>query len=212
VGLIHGFFHLNSFLVSLAFMQVFRGVAKGLAEEKTVVAPESPLSLLMLVDPEPDWLMLAPGIWITLICAFLVHVLLTRTRIGKYVFAIGSNEKTAVLCGVNVPRYRLLFFLISGFFVGLAGVLQFGNLTVGDPSAGHGYELDLIAACVLGGASLKGGTGSVTGTMVGALAMAVLRNGCNMMGIPTWVQEILIGAVILAVVGMDQLKLKSRAA
>lgn len=126
-----------------------------------------------------------------------------QTVFGRYVFAIGSNEATARLCGIRVPLQKVLIYALAGLLFGLAGVMQVSRLTQGDPTVAIGLELDIIAAVVIGGASLNGGTGSVLGSMIGALIMAVLRNGSNQMGWQNFTQEIIIGIVIIIAVGLD---------
>ena len=133
-----------------------------------------------------------------------MSIVMRQTVFGRYVFAIGSNEATARLCGIRVQRQKVLIYSLAGLFFGLAGLLQLSRLTQGDPSVAIGLELDIIAAVVIGGASLNGGTGSIAGSMIGALIMAVLRNGSNQMGWPTYMQEIIIGAVIILAVGLDR--------
>src|SRR6185436_7390450 len=118
--------------------------------------------------------------------------------------AVGSNEATARLCGVRVPRVKLAIYTLSGLFAGLAGVLQVARLTVGDPTTAIGKELDVIAAVVIGGASLSGGVGGILGSLLGAFLMSVLANGCTLTGVPNYVQEILIGAIIIAAVAVDR--------
>jgi ribose transport system permease protein len=129
-----------------------------------------------------------------------------QTVFGRYVFAIGSNESTARLCGIRVPLYKVLIYALAGLFFGLAGLMQLSRLTQGDPTVAIGLELDIIAAVVIGGASLNGGVGSILGSMIGALIMAVLRNGSNQMGWQTYMQEIIIGIVIILAVGLDRLR------
>jgi ribose transport system permease protein len=145
-------------------------------------------------------------VWLVLMLAFAIGIVMTRTVFGRYVYAIGSNEDAARLCGIRVPTVKLCIYAVAGTLFGFAGVLQFARLTQGDPTVAIGLELDVIAAVVLGGASLSGGTGSVLGAMIGALIMAVLRNGSNQMGWPNYVQEIIIGAVIILAVGLDRLR------
>ena len=135
-----------------------------------------------------------------------MSVVLRQTIFGRYVFAIGSNEATARLCGIRVQVHKVLIYSLAGLFFGLAGLMQLSRLTLGDPTVAIGLELDIIAAVVIGGASLNGGTGSILGSMIGALIMAVLRNGSNQMGWPNYMQEIIIGAVIILAVGLDRLR------
>lgn len=197
-------FNIVPFIVTLGTMQIARGVGKWIGKEQTVPAPENWLNSLMLIDPEPGWLVLAPGIWIALVLMGMSSVLLRRTIFGRYVFAIGSNEETTRLCGVNVHLHKIIIYMLCGFLTGVAAIMQFSSLTIGDPTSAIGLELDIIAAVVIGGGSLNGGEGSAVGSMIGALLMAVLRNGCNMLGVPTFVQEIIIGGIIVGAVLVDQ--------
>jgi ribose/xylose/arabinose/galactoside ABC-type transport system permease subunit len=149
--------------------------------------------------------MLVPwGVWLLLLLALAAGGLLRFTRFGRHVFAIGSNELTARLCGVAVERVKLTVYALSAALAGLAGVMQFSRLTVGDPTVASGVELDVIAAVVIGGGSLSGGEGSVLGSLVGALIMTVIRSGCSQMGLPNWVQEIVTGTVIVLAVMLDR--------
>lgn len=205
-GLLISRLRMVPFIVTLGMMQIARGLAKWLGANQTVVPPDNWLNDLMLVTPRPSWLLVAPGIWFMIALLVALHVTLRYTVFGRYVYAIGSSEPTARLCGIDVERFRTLIYLLGAAAAGLAGVMQYANLTVGDPTAAGGMELDVIAAVVIGGGSLSGGEGSASGTLLGALIMAVLRNGCNMLGVPNYVQNIVIGAVIIAAVAVDSLK------
>lgn len=210
VGLVNGTLvtrlGLVSFIVTLGTMGIARGAAKWLAEEQKVDAPSSWLSDLMVKTPDPEWLLLSPGVWSMLLLALLLGLTLRRTVFGTHTFAIGSNEDTARLCGVRVERTKLLVYTLAGLLAGLAGVMQFARLTVGDPTTAIGKELDVIAAVVIGGGSLSGGSGSILGALLGALLMSVLANGCTLTGVPNYVQEILVGAIIVAAVAIDRLR------
>lgn len=212
VGLVNGIiiakFRIVAFIVTLGMMQIARGVAKYLANEQTIATANNPLQKLMLVEPEPSWLLLAPGVWALIALFLLTAFILTYTILGRYTYAIGSNEKTAILCGINVVKYKVYIYFIGALFTGIASVMQYANLTVGDPTAANGLELDVVAAVVIGGGSLSGGEGGALGSLLGALIMAILRNGCNMLGVPNYVQEIIIGAIIIGAVGIDRLKHK----
>jgi len=205
-GVITARMRIVPFIVTLGMMQIARGVAKWIGREQTVVTPVNWLQNLMLVDPEPAWLIMAPGIWLTLILLVALFVVLKYTVFGRHVFAVGSNEETARLCGIDVEWRRTWVFVLCGLFTGVAGVMQYANLTVGDPTAAGGMELDIIAAVVIGGGSLSGGEGSAVGSIIGALIMAVLRNGCNMLGVANYVQEIIIGSIIVCAVLIDRLR------
>ncbi|MBT4500127.1 MAG: ABC transporter permease, partial [Gemmatimonadetes bacterium] len=136
--------------------------------------------------------------------ALAVGGMLRYTRLGRHIFAIGSNEQTARLCGVAVERVKVTVYGVCAGFAGLAGVMQFSRLTVGDPTVAVGLELDVIASVVIGGGSLAGGEGSVLGSLVGALIMTVIRSGCSQMGLPNWVQEMVTGGIIVLAVALDR--------
>ncbi len=199
-------FSLVPFIVTLGGMQIFRGVSKWFAAEQTVPASSNWLNSFMLIDPEPAWFLFAPGIWLCVILLLLSAAILKYTAFGRYVYALGSNEETARLCGIKVKPVKVAIYSLCGLLTGIASALQFSYLTVGDPTSAVGLELDIIAAVVIGGGSLSGGEGSMVGSIVGALIMAVLRNGCNMLGVPNYVQEIIIGAIIVGAVLVDQQK------
>ena len=195
------------FIVTLGTLLGVRGIAKGLAHEQKVDAPITWLNdLLAALGPDRRWLIVPAGVWIMLILAVAVGVMLYYTRFGRHIFAIGSNEQTSRLSGIDVQQVKLLVYATSAAFAGLAGLMQFSRLTVGDPTAATGLELDTIAAVVIGGGSLSGGEGSIFGTLVGALIMTVIRSGCSQMGFPNWMQEIITGAIIVIAVALDRLR------
>jgi ribose transport system permease protein len=210
VGLINGLLvtrlKIVPFIVTLGTMGIARGLAKYMADEQKIDAPARGLSELMAKSPQPDWLMVAPGVWLMLLLAVAMGFVLRRTVFGTYAFAIGSNEATARLCGIRVGRVKTYIYTLCGLFAGLAGTLQFARLTVGDPTTALGKELDIIAAVVIGGGSLAGGSGGIAGSMVGAFLMSFLSNGCTLAGVPNYVQEILIGTIIIAAVAIDNLR------
>lgn len=210
-GVIITKFNIVPFIVTLGTMQIVRGVAKWIGEEQTVPTPANWVTDLMLVDPEPAWLLVGPGVWICVGLLVLSVILLKYTVLGRYMFAIGSNEETARLCGIAVDRMKIVIYTLGGLLTGVAAVMQYSYLTVGDPTSAVGLELDIIAAVVIGGGSLSGGEGSAVGSIIGALIMAVLRNGSNMLGLPNYVQEIIIGAIIVGAVLVDQQKHRLRA-
>lgn len=211
IGFINGAviagFRMMPFIVTLGMMGVVRGVAKWLAGNQTVNNPPgTPINELMARVEPTELLPLPPGVWIAIGLAIIVSVVMRQTVFGRYVFAIGSNEATARLCGIRVPVQKVLIYTLAGLFFGLAGLMQLSRLTQGDPTVAIGLELDIIAAVVIGGASLSGGSGSILGSMIGALIMAVLRNGSNQMGWQNFTQEIIIGIVIIIAVGFDMLR------
>jgi ribose transport system permease protein len=195
------------FIVTLGTMLMVRGMAKGIARDQKIDAPKSWLNdLLARLSPDQAWMIVPPGVWLLFALAFGVGGLLLYTRFGRHVFAVGSNEQAARLCGIAVGRVKVLVYTFGGLFAGLAGVMQFSRLTVGDPTGAMGLELNVIAAVVIGGGSLAGGEGSVLGCLIGALIMQVIQAGCSQMGWPNWVQEIVTGTIIVVAVALDRLR------
>ena len=207
-GLIITRFRVVPFIVTLGTLLIVRGMAKGLAREQKIDAPLTYLIDLLAALPRGAWWLLPPGVWMLVLLALLTGGFLAYTRTGKHIVAIGSNENAARLCGVRVEALKVLVYTLAGTSAGLAGLLQFSRLTVGDPTVAVGLELDVIAAVVIGGGSLSGGEGSVLGSVVGALIMTVIRAGCSQMGLPNWVQEIVTGAIIVIAVAVDRLRQK----
>jgi ribose transport system permease protein len=202
-GLLITRLRLLPFVVTLGMMGALRGAAKGIANEQPVYPDETWLNGLMQLGGVGG---LPGGVWLMLVMAVLVALAMRYTRFGRHVFAVGSNELTARLCGVPVERVKVLVYLLGGVFAGLGAVLQFAYLTGGDPTTAVGLELNIIAAVVIGGASLAGGQGTITGTLVGALIMSVVANGCTKLGLSNWVQEIVTGGIIIAAVLLDYLR------
>lgn len=199
----------GAFIVTLASLLAFRGIAKGLASEQKVEAPDTWLSTLTAsVSIERPWLILPVGAWILLLLAMLASWALKNTAFGRHTVAVGSNEATAKMCGINPDAIRVWVFVIAGLFFGLAGIMQFGRLTVGDPTVAVGLELSVIAAVVIGGASLSGGEGSIFGSLLGALIMTTIASGASQLGLPNWIQEIVTGVIILGAVALDRWRIR----
>ena len=159
-----------------------------------------------MTTPDPFSYALPAGVWVTLGLAILTSILLRYTVFGRHVFALGSNEATARLCGVPTTRLKVMIYALAGCFFGLAGVFQLSRLRQGDPTVAVGLELDIIAAVIIGGASFFGGVGSVGGTLIGALVIGFLRNGLNLLDVSAFWQMIVIGVVIVAAVTIDVLR------
>lgn len=214
IGVLVTGLRLRPFIVTLGMLAAVRGLALQMAGNKTVVPRRGTWlnELLNLPSRERMFTSVAPGVWILLALALLTSGILRYTRFGRHVFAIGSNEQTARLCGVNVALTKLLIYTVAGLLFGVAAVLQFSYLTLGDPTTAGGFELAVIAAVVIGGASLSGGEGTVLGTMVGALLMVVVANGCTKLGFENSVQLMVTGVIIILAVALDQLRHRRDAA
>jgi ribose transport system permease protein len=194
------------FIVTLGMLGIARGVAKWIAGNQKIDAPLTWINELMAKSPRASWMLTAPGVWMMIVLAVFMAILLRYSVLGRHIFAIGSNEASARLCGVKIKRTKIFIYTLAGLFCGLGGVMEFSRLTVGDPTVAVGLELDIIAAVVIGGGSLSGGSGSILGSMIGVFIMAFLRNGCTMMGWPNYIQEIIIGAIIVVAVALDQIR------
>lgn len=192
------------FIATLGTMSALRGAAKGLAQEQKIDARTTGLNELMLPRGDQAWLSLPWGVWLALAVAALAAVLLGYTRFGRQIIAVGSNAATARLCGISVTRTTILVYLLGGLLSGLAGVMEFSTLTVGDPTDSVGLELEVIAAVVIGGGSLSGGQGSIWGTLLGALLLTMIGTGCTHVGVPNWIQEILTGLIIVVAMGLER--------
>jgi ribose transport system permease protein len=198
-GLVNGLLvtqlRLPPFVVTLGMLSIARGSAIWLAERTLLAFP---------VGARPEWVealalsrLYNPGFLSLIALAVLVAIVLWATRFGRHLYAVGSNEATARLCGVNVSRTKVLAYTVAGLLTGWAGVLLFAHGDSGNPSAGEGLELTVIAAVVIGGASLNGGKGTVAGALMGVLILGLLANGVSLFNVPVEVRYILEGGIIL---------------
>ncbi|MEP7347589.1 MAG: ABC transporter permease [Gemmatimonadaceae bacterium] len=192
------------FIVTLGMLGIARGTAKWLADEQTVNVPATWVNELVVTFPKASWLVFPIGVWMVIVLAILAALMLQYTVFGRHVFALGSNEAAARACGIDTGRLKIATYSLAGCLFGLTGVMQMSRLRQGDPTVANGAELDIIAAVVIGGGSLNGGQGSIAGSLIGALIMAFLRNGCQQMGWPNYIQEIIIGVVIVLAVALDR--------
>jgi ribose/xylose/arabinose/galactoside ABC-type transport system permease subunit len=204
-GLLVTGLRVTPFIITLGGMSVMRGVAKGIAHEQKIDVDPRGLDQLMAA-PAHRLQLLPAGVWVALALSLVAAAALTWTRFGRHVFAVGSNEHTARLCGIHVARLRVAVYTLAALLTGIAGVMEFSTLTVGDPTDSMGLELQVIAAVVIGGGSLSGGEGSILGSLIGALLMTVIKTGSTHMGLPNWVQEIVTGAIIVIAAAVDQLR------
>jgi ribose/xylose/arabinose/galactoside ABC-type transport system permease subunit len=199
------------FIITLGSLKIFRGLAKWLSESTAVYVPAESktwwFGRILATEPQPRWLLVAPGVWILLGLSVLLALALRYSLLGRYIYAVGSNEATARVCGINVPAVKIAVYTLAGLLTGLAGVMQFVYIDgMGDPTTADGLELQVIAAVVIGGGSLNGGEGTVLGTLIGCLIMSVLNNGCVHAAIPNASQDIIIGAIIVAAVALDRIR------
>lgn len=205
-GFVNGFLttrlKINPFIVTLGTLGIIRGLT--LIISNGLPVHEIPAGFSFL--GEGNLLGVPFVLWILLICAVLVHIILEHTKLGRYAFAIGSNEAAAYYAGIPVAFHTTAVYAIGGMLTGLAGMIEASRLMTGQPTAGQGYELQAIAAVVIGGGSLRGGEGSVIGTLIGAFIMGLLSNGSDLLGISPYLQQAIIGAVIILAVSFDELR------
>lgn len=203
VGLVNGAIvaatAIPSFVVTLGMLAVARGLALGITQGQTV----SGFPAQFLVLGQGSLAGIPIPIWIAVGVAIAAHLVLSRTRFGRNVYFVGSNEQAATLSGIRVRRTKLLIFAISGGLAGLESIIETARLSVGQPAAGNGYELVAIGAVVIGGASLFGGQGSILGTVLGTLLLALIQDGLILLGISAYWQQVFSGVVIVAAVGLN---------
>ncbi|HEX5738000.1 MAG TPA: ABC transporter permease [Hydrogenophaga sp.] len=221
-GLINGLcvtvLKLPPFIATLGMMLVARGVALQITDAKAVgglgesFAELGNGSLWRVVNigadgfPDVVFVGIPYPVLLMVVLAVAVSILLNRATLGRHLYAVGSNMEAARLSGVNVQRVTLFAYVFSGLMAGLTGCVLMSRLVTAQPSEGLMYELDAIAAAVIGGTSLSGGVGTISGTVIGAFVIGILRNGLNMAGVSAFTQQILIGLVILLAVWIDQMR------
>lgn len=209
-GLLNGLLitigRLPPFIATLGMMSVARGAALMFTEGRPISGFSGDFRALATGEA----LRVPIPVIIMIVVYVIAHFVLRRTKLGRYTYAIGGNEEAALLSGVNVKLYKTLVYGLAGMLGGLAAILLTARLNSAQPIAGMMYELDAIAATVIGGTSLLGGEGTVLGTLIGALIMAVLRNGLNLLGVSSFIQQVVIGSVIIIAVLID-MALKRRA-
>ncbi|MFJ4717053.1 substrate-binding domain-containing protein [Streptomyces sp. NPDC088785] len=209
-GLVNGFLiaygKLPPFIATLAMLSVGRGLALVLSDGSPIPFPDS---VSHLGDTLGGWLPVP--VLVMVVMGLIAAVVLGRTYIGRAMYAIGGNEEAARLSGLRVKKQKLVIYALSGLFAAAAGIVLASRLSSAQPQAADGYELDAIAAVVIGGASLAGGTGKASGTLIGALILAVLRNGLNLLSVSAFWQQVVIGVVIALAVLLDTLRRKAGA-
>ena len=213
MGLVNGTlvarFGLPPFIATLGMLNIARGLALVISELRPIYFPDQPgfneffMGSIMEDMGGPD---LPNLFFVFVIAAVVTWFILGKTIVGRYIFAIGSNEDATRLSGVRTMRYKASAYVISGTMAGLAGVVLAARLNSAQPSTGFGYELEAIAAAVIGGTSLAGGEGTITGTIIGAFIISVLTNGLRLMGIPQEWQITITGVIVIGAVYLDILR------
>lgn len=203
-GLMITRFRIPPFIATLAMMQVAAGIAYIISQGRPIYQiPDSFIWLGRGVDPVFG----IPNAVILMVILYAVaHVIMSRTTLGRYIYAVGGNPEAARLSGVRVNRILMFAYIVSGLLAGLGGVLMASQLKSGAPTYGLTYELYVIAAVVVGGTSLSGGEGRILGTLIGALIIGVIQNGMNLVNVESYTQKVVLGLVILGAVLLDRLK------
>jgi ribose transport system permease protein len=208
IGLVNGlnvsYLRLPPFIATLATMMIAQGLSLVISETKPIyfsdVAGFDQIAAGEMIPGLPN------AVLIFFVAAAIAGVVLSKTLTGRYALSIGSNEEATAISGVNVRRWKVVIYTVAGLFTGLAGVVLGSRLNSAQPGLGLGYELEAIAAVVIGGTSLRGGKATILGTVIGALIMATLTNGLRIMSIPQEWQRVAVGVVIILAVYADQLR------
>ncbi|MBD1221362.1 ABC transporter permease [Virgibacillus halodenitrificans] len=215
IGLFNGFsvavLGIPSFIATLAMMMIAEGLALVISGASPIYFSDitgfNSIALGSIIPGVP----IPNAVLVFFIMVLIGWLLLSKSIVGRYTYSMGSNEEATRLSGININRWKMKIFTIAGAFTGVAGVIMASRLNSAQPALGMGYELEAIAAVVIGGTSLSGGRGSIVGTMIGALIMSVLTNGLRIMSIPQEWQTVVIGFVILLAVYIDMLRRRKSA-
>ncbi len=200
------------FIATLGTMMIAKGLALVVSQSKPIYFPNAPEfgqimmgSVLGTLVPIP-WLEIPNAVFILFGAAFVAAFILSKTVLGRYTVAIGSNEEATRLSGVNVASWKTAVYVLGGIFSGLAGVMIASRLNSGQPATGAGYELEAIAAVVIGGTSLSGGEGTILGTIIGAFIISTLTNGLRILSVPQEWQTVITGVIVIVAVYLDILR------
>ncbi len=204
IGFVNGFnvakLKLPAFIATLGMMMITKGLSLVVSGAKPIYFTDAPSFAKISTGSLFGFPMAA---LVFLVSAVIAHILLNKTLLGRYNFAIGSNTQATRLSGINTDRWMIIIHSVTGLYVGLAGVVIAARLNSAQPALGQGYELDAIAACVIGGTSLSGGKGTISGTVIGAFLMSTLLNGLRIMSVPQEWQTVLTGLIVIAAVFAD---------
>lgn len=198
-GVLISFGKLPPFIATLGMMSIARGAALWYTDGRPISGFDDGFRFLAT----GEIFHIPVAVIIMIVVYIIAHFVLTKTKLGRYTYAIGGNEEAAILSGINVKLYKNIIYGIAGLLSALGAVLLTARLNSAQPIAGIMYELDAIAATVIGGTSLMGGQGTVIGTLIGALIIGVLRNGLNLLGVSSFIQQIVIGSVIIGAILLD---------
>ncbi len=208
-GIVIAKFKIPPFIATLGMMLILKGLSLVISGVKPIYFNDTPnfpmISIDSFVGQIVPGLEIPNGVLILFVVAIIASIILNRTLLGRYIFALGSNEEAARLSGVNVDRWKIVTYALGGLVCGIAGLLIASRLNSAQPALGQGYELDAIAAVVIGGTSLSGGRGTVLGTIIGAFIMSVLNNGLRIMGVAQEWQIVVTGIIIIVAVFVDMM-------
>jgi ribose transport system permease protein len=206
IGLVNGFnvsvLGIPPFIATLAMMLVAQGLALVISDSTPIYFTDAP-SYTKISSGHLFGVNFPNAVLVLAVAAVIAAVILNKTVLGRYTYSIGSNEEATALSGINTRRWKIIIYTLAGLFTGLAGVMISARLASAQPGTGLGYELQAIAAVVIGGTSLSGGKGSIVGTLIGALIISVINNGLQIMSIPQEWQNVILGIVILVAVYAD---------
>ncbi|MCD8138491.1 MAG: ABC transporter permease [Planctomycetaceae bacterium] len=198
-GVIVAYVRIPAFIVTLGAMFVVRGFTLWMTNSAMVAVKHQAFRVIgqgfTFGIPNPVYIFILVGL--------IGQLVLSKTATGRYVLAIGSNEETARLSGVHIEWNKIKVFMISGACVGIAAIVYLSRLSAAQPVAGQGYEMESVAAAVIGGTSITGGEGSIIGSLIGAVVVAVIRNGLVLLGVQSFFTQIVVGAIIVIAVGLD---------
>ena len=203
IGLINGFiiakFKIPSFIMTLGMMEIARGVVLAYTGSANIPG----MGPLKILGAGKIFGFLPVPVLVTVVCILITSFILNKLPLGRYLYAMGGNQEATIAAGIDVIKTRIIAFIINGAFIGLAGIVLAARLDSGYPAAGSGYEFDAITACVIGGTSFSGGTGTIVGTILGSLIIGIINNFLNLCNVPSTYQEIVKGLLIVSAVIID---------